>query len=134
MARKEKKPSEEQEQIAIANYIAEKYPKVEFHSDFGSGTRLSMGQAKRQKLLNASRRGWPDIFIAEASGKYYGFFIELKRTGIKLKKKDGTYACEHYQEQAEQLKKLRKKGYKAEFSIGYEETIKKIDKYMKEGK
>lgn len=128
---KNKKPTEEMEQVDVARYIATNYPSIEFHSDFGSGARLTMGQAKRQKKLNADRRGWPDMFIAEPVAKYNGLFIELKRSGEKLHKKNGDWTCEHYKEQAEQIAKLKAKGYMAEFTVGFDEAISLVDKYMR---
>lgn len=52
-------------QAQVADYIRLQYPTVIFHSDFGSGIKLTMGQAIKQKRLNGGRRAWPDLFIAE---------------------------------------------------------------------
>ena len=49
----------------VADYIRLQYPSVIFHSDFGSGIKLTMGQAIKQKRLNGGRRSWPDMFIAQ---------------------------------------------------------------------
>jgi hypothetical protein len=79
-------------QAQVADYIRLKYPSVIFHSDFGSGIKLTMGQAIRQKRLNGGRRSWPDMFIAEtviskirhddgSYNAYSGLFVELKREG-----------------------------------------------------
>ena len=53
-------------QIMVADYLRLRYPKVLFHSDFGSGIKLTKGQAMKQKRQNGGRRGWPDMFIAES--------------------------------------------------------------------
>lgn len=53
-------------QIQVAEYLVRQYPDVMFHSDFGSGTKLTPGQAKKQKRQNGGRRAWPDMTIAEA--------------------------------------------------------------------
>ena len=119
------------EQRELADYISLQYPNVVFHSDFGSGTRLSMGQAKRQKALNAGRKGWPDMFIAEPVGKYHGLFIELKRSGTSLHKLNGDWANPHYQDQAEVLEMLTKKGYRAEFAVGFGGAKELIDEYLR---
>jgi hypothetical protein len=87
-------------QAQVADYIRLKYPSVIFHSDFGSGIKLTMGQAIRQKRLNGGRRSWPDMFIAEtviskirhddgSYNAYSGLFVELKREGTRIFKKDG---------------------------------------------
>ena len=125
-------------QVAVAEYIRLQYPKVLFHSDFGSGIKLTKGQAIKQKRQNGGIRGWPDMFIAEP---YYfidgdispGLFIELKKEGTRLKKKDGSWASEHIAEQAELLEKLRERGYEAEFGVGFNDTKKIIDNYLKKG-
>ena len=41
--------SESDLQIQVAEYLTLQYPDVLFHSDFGSGVRLTLGQAVRQK-------------------------------------------------------------------------------------
>jgi hypothetical protein len=125
----------------LADYLRLQYKDVLFHSDFGSGTKLTVGQAVRQKQLNGGIRGWPDLFIAEpkisktADGMpfvWHGLFIELKREGTRIFKKDGALvADEHIREQFDMLHDLRRKGYAAEFACGFDETKKLIDDYMK---
>lgn len=132
-------------QAQVADYIRLQYPTVIFHSDFGSGIKLTMGQAIKQKRLNGGRRSWPDMFIAEQSVRhedvsdhvigewnYAGLFIELKREGTRIFKKDGKLvADEHIREQFDMLSDLRARGYAAEFACGYEEAVALIDSYMR---
>lgn len=130
-------------QQQVADYIRLQYPNVIFHSDFGSGIKLTMGQAIKQKRLNGGRRSWPDMFIAETIiGKivhsdgsydaYSGLFVELKREGTRIYKKDGKLvADEHIREQFDMLHDLRARGYAAEFACGFDEAKKLIDDYMK---
>lgn len=149
-------------QAQVADYIRLQYPSVIFHSDFGSGIKLTMGQAIKQKRLNGGRRAWPDMFIAQPMAgvlkfgpfatEYnddgsikslrqdvtapetirFGLFIELKREGTRIFKKDGKLvADEHIREQFDMLHDLRARGYAAEFGIGFEGTKKLIDDYMK---
>lgn len=132
-------------QAQVADYIRLQYPTVIFHSDFGSGIKLTMGQAIKQKRLNGGRRAWPDMFIAEQSVRhedisdhaigewnYAGLFIELKREGTRIFKKDGALvADEHIREQFDMLHDLRARGYAAEFACGFDEAKKLIDDYMK---
>ena len=54
-------------QIQVADYLRLQYPDVLFHSDFGSGVKLTPGQAIRQKRQNGGKRAWPDLEIAETS-------------------------------------------------------------------
>ena len=149
-------------QAQVADYIRLQYPTVIFHSDFGSGIKLTMGQAIKQKRLNGGRRAWPDMFIAEPRrihvrdadkerythavvlgygdteiGRFYalmvtGLFIELKKEGTRIFKKDGKLvADEHIREQFDMLHDLRARGYVAEFACGFDEAKKLIDDYMK---
>lgn len=99
-------------QIQVADYLRMQYPNVMFHSDFGSGVKLTPGQAVKQKRQNGGRRAWPDLEIAEprtlrcmfchngvtiscirpnfiegecdGMNKYCGLYLELKKEGEKL--------------------------------------------------
>lgn len=132
--------SETNLQIQVADYLRLQYPNVLFHSDYGSGIKLTIGQAVTQKRLNGGKRSWPDMFIAKSGMEIwgpandrrlvYGLFLELKKDGIRLKKKDGNWASEHIAEQAETIEQLRKEGYKAEFAVGFDEAKKIIDEYL----
>lgn len=129
--------TESQTQEQIARYIATAYPLAVFHSDFGSGARLTPGQAAKQKRQNGGRRAWPDIFIAEPvedteGHHWHGLFIELKKEGVRVFKKDGTIvANQHFREQDEVLKALQLRGFATAFGIGFDQTRELIDQYMK---
>ena len=95
-------------QIRVAEYLCRQYPEVLFHSDFGSGVKLSKIQAVTQLRQNGYRRGWPDLLIAkpkrrdisvmldftamDMNGKEFkpeivvanGLFLELKKDGETL--------------------------------------------------
>lgn len=139
--------SEAEVQEAVADYLRLQYPDVLFHSDYGSGIKLTPSQAKRQKRQNGGRRAWPDMFIAHTlKGRSRfdtehnmdviefvpcgGLFLELKKHGTRMKKKNGDWATEHIAEQAKVLEKLRQGGYCAEFAVGFEEAKRLIDKYL----
>ena len=139
--------SEQDLQTMVADYIRIKYPDVIYHSDFGSGTKLTMGQAIRQKRQNGGRRAWPDMFIAEPryvaetddewtdwglEVQKNGLFLELKREGTRLKKKNGEWASDHIAEQAELLARLRDDDhrYEAQFACGFDEARTMIDRYL----
>ena len=122
-------------QAQVADYLRLQCPGVLFHSDFGSGIKLTMGQAIKQKRLQGGRRSWPDMFIAEVRSlgdKYYhGLFIELKKEGTRIIKKDGTLVSDaHICEQFDMLEQLRQRGYMAEFACGFDEAKKIIDEYL----
>lgn len=120
-------------QKAVATYLATRYPDVLFHSDFGSGVKLTPGQARVQSAQNAGRRGWPDLFVAKPVGDHYGLFVELKREGTRLFKLNGEYATPHLKEQAEVLAKLRGAGYWACFAVGLDRAMQTIDGYLAGG-
>lgn len=124
------KPNSEDALYAqISDYLSLQYPSVIFHFDYGSGLKMTMGQARWQKRLN-KRKAYPDLFIAEPKGEYHGLFLELKKDGVRLKKKTGEWASEHIAEQAEMLEDLRAKGYEAEFAVGFEQARQAIDEYL----
>ena len=140
-------------QAQVADYLRLQYPDVLFHSDFGSGIKLTMGQAAKQKRLQGGRRAWPDMFIAEPKNvraeckvitdvgvieeahfleQKYGLFIELKKAGTRIFKKDGALVSDaHICEQFDMLEQLRRRGYMAEFACGFDEAKKLIDEYLR---
>ena len=137
----------------IAQYLQLRYPSIIYRFDLAADLKLSIGQARKHKALHPTR-GYPDLFIAEPRNvkaiakqidndanhvigaftlleQKYGLFLELKRQGTRIYKKDGTLtANEHIQEQAKMLEELRKRGYKAEFACGFDEAKRIIDEYL----
>lgn len=128
---KTKMTNKEQDvQLIVSRYIQLKYPDVIFCSE-SSGVRLTMGQAKRLKAMRSSDCKLPDMLIFEPRGQYKGLFLELKREGESVFQKDGvTPYAGHVSEQHKTLRRLRDKGYKAEFAIGTDSAISIIDNYM----
>lgn len=131
--------TEAQLQEQVAQYIRLQYPAVLFHSDFGSGIKMTKGQAIKQKRQNGGIRGWPDMLIAEPAPRcidgswnyeWHGLFIELKKEGTRLRKKNGDFASEHIAEQAKMLQELYKRGYLAQFAVGFDEAKEIIDEYL----
>jgi hypothetical protein len=121
----------------VCDYLKMRYPAVIFRTDFASGLKLPPQVAIRH-ARHQSGRAFPDLVIYEPSHVLYGDYpllaIELKAEGIELYKKDGTLRKnEHIEEQAAMLQKLRDKGYKAEFCIGFEPARKLIDEYLTGG-
>lgn len=115
----------------IADYLRYQYPTVIYRFDLAADLKLTMGQASKHKRLQRYR-GYPDLFIAEPKGKYGGLFLEIKKDGVRIFKKDGTLVSDaHIREQYDMLHDLRARGYAAEFGIGFDATKKLIDDYMK---
>lgn len=124
----------------IARYLQLQYPNIIYRFDLASDLKLTPGQAAKHKRLHPTR-GYPDLFIAESStniwdspvrewGLHFGLYIEIKKDGEKLTKKDGSWRTPHIAEQAEMLERLCQAGYKAEFGIGFEGCKKIIDEYL----
>lgn len=110
-------------------YIRLKYPDAMFNSDM-SGFKLPIGLANKAKKLR-STRGYPDLTIYEARKGHFACFIEIKREGITIYKKDSSIVKnEHIQEQARVHQELRGRGYYAGFAVGMDEVIKVIDWYL----
>nr|DAY09188.1 MAG TPA: Nuclease [Caudoviricetes sp.] len=143
----------------IARYLQLQYPNVIYRFDIAADLKLTPGQAAKHKRLHPER-GYPDLFIAEPKiakarcgvltdeereelekgmefisvkiqQNYYGLYLEIKKDGEKLTKKDGSWRTPHIAEQAEMLERLRQAGYKAEFGVGFDECKQIIDEYIK---
>ena len=120
---------EENTHAAIVQYLKWVYPKAIFNTDL-SGIILTKGQAAKVSSLRSSR-GFPDLVIYECRGDYSGLFLEVKRDGTKIYRKDGELvADEHVREQAEMLVQLESRGYCARFAVGFSAAREIIDWYM----
>lgn len=76
--------------------------------------------------------GVSDLFIPVPRSIYSGLFIELKKEGAKIFKKDGSlYASnkDHHQRQLDFINEMNRRGYYAGLCIGFEEAKKVIDEY-----
>ena len=114
----------------LADYLRYNYKSIIWRFDLAADLKLTIGQARKHKRLQ-QHRGYPDLFIAEPRGEYHGAYIELKKAGTRIFKKDGTLvADEHIREQFDVLEQLRKRGYMAEFACGFDEAKKIIDGYL----
>lgn len=127
--------SEHQLYEKVARYLQMYYPDVIYRFDLAADLKLTVGQASRHKRLHP-KRGYPDLFIAnrrydlENCVEYHGLFLELKKDGTRLHKKDGSWATEHIAEQAETLQALQDRGYETYFAIGFEQAKEIIDEYL----
>lgn len=129
---------EESLQRQVCTYLRRQYPNVIFRSDYASGLHLTAGQARIHASMQ-SGRAWPDLFIYEprkVEGRQYaGLALELKKDGTSIFCKIGPnkgelVANEHIREQYYMLQALEKKGYFADFGIGFDHTVSLIDHYM----
>ena len=124
--------------LQVARYIQVQYPDVIYRFDLAADIKLTVGQAAKHKRLHPYR-GYPDLFLAQPaqrSSEYpdacykFGLFIELKKEGTRLKKRNGEWASEHIAEQARILEMLELRGYVAKFAVGFDEARKLIDEYL----
>ena len=121
--------TEQQEHIKICEYIKTNYPSVIFTSE-SSGIRLTMNQARVLKKMR-SNSGLPDLMIFEPRKGYNGLFLEIKKEGTAIYKKDGDFrADEHIANQKQVLINLRNRGYFAEFVVGFQDAKPIIDFYF----
>lgn len=73
-------------QTRVAEYLCRQYPDVQFHSDFGSGVKLSKIQAVIQLRQNGYRRGWPDLLIAKPKRRDISVMIDFTAVDMNGKK------------------------------------------------
>ena len=125
-----KMQSESKLHESISSYLKMQYPNVIFNVDL-SGVKLSKLQAIRAAKLRSSK-GFPDVVIYEPRAGHSGLFLELKRAGTRIHKKDGiTFATDHLREQAVMLENLSQRGFEAHFAVGFESAKYIIDTYLR---
>lgn len=125
---------EESIQKQICHYLRLQYAHVIFRSDYASGLRLTMNQARVHRSLQ-SGRAFPDLFIYEPSRGFHGMALELKKDGTTIILKTGPRkgrltSDPHVQEQAQVINDLRHKGYYADFAVGFDDAVNKINWYF----
>lgn len=131
--------SEHELYVLIADYLRLQYPDIIYRFDLAADLKLSIGQAKKHKRLQRFR-GYPDLFIAKPKLQQskdgmpvytHGLFLEIKKEGTKILKKDGEYVADkHIREQAKMLQALERRGYRAMFAVGFEQSKQIIDEYI----
>jgi hypothetical protein len=116
--RKATPESEANQQEIVIKYLRLAYPDALYCASAG-GMRTSYLQAVKMKRTGYVK-GFPDLFIYEPRGEFYGLAIEMK------KEKGGVASPEQkrWQEQ------LRNRGYASYICKGNEEAIKVIDEYF----
>ena len=130
---KAKYPTEDVVQAAFVSYIKEQHPHLIIKADYLSGKRMSVGLATKAKRMG-NTPSYPDLWIAEPTKFYCGLYIELKRYGIHLRKRNGEWAREHFQNQYSLMLQLRAKGYWADFAIGLDESKLLLNRYLDGGR
>jgi hypothetical protein len=127
---KNKQPEQELYK-ALARYLSMQHPKLLWRFDFAAGTKMTMGQVARHKMLNP-HRGWPDLIIFEQRRGWGGLVIEIKAEGSSPYKKNFELKKDiHLDEQAEMLGRFDIRGYYSGFATGFDECVAMIEKYLK---
>ena len=117
--------------LQIVKWLKIQWPKIIFRTDFSSGVKMSINQAVRHKSLQMCR-AYPDLFLACPMNGKAGLFIELKTDISEVYKKDMTFKkCPHIAEQAAMIERLRELNYAAFFGIGFTNTVRIINDYLK---
>ncbi len=114
----------------ISYFMQTQYPRIIYRFDYGADVKLSIGQAKRMKMLQGRwSRGYPDLVILMPKGRYSALFIELKIV-TPYKKNGDLKTNKHLEEQAAMMTKLSDAGYKTTFTVGFDETVAVIKNYL----
>ena len=116
--RKPTPESESNQQEIVIKYIRLAYPDALYCASAG-GMRTSYLQAVKMKRTGYVK-GFPDLFIYEPRGDFFGLAIEMK-------KEKGGFASPEQKRWQEQL---RNRGYCSYICKGKDEAIKIIDEYF----
>ena len=115
-------------QNAVVNYAEMQHQAIAITCNTeGKGNPFQRWKA----LILGMRKGTLDLFFPYARCGFHGLFIELKKDGVKIFKKDGSMRSnEHLERQYKTIQAYRKNGYKADFAIGFEEAKDILDYYF----
>ena len=125
-----KKNPEYRIQADFVKLMNARRPEVLVFSDTAAHIKKTKIQQMRANALSSPREKWPDVFIAQPSGDYAGFWIEFKadspfkKDGVTLLKND------HIEAQAATMERLRSKGYKCEFAWSAEMAFEMVEAYL----
>ena len=129
---KRKKNTEYDIQCAFVRGMALRHPNVLVFSDTAAHIGKTLFQQIRANKLSSQGEKWPDIFIAQPSGKYAGMYIEFKAETPY--KKDGATLLknEHIETQAKTMQKLPERGYFVpDFIWSTETAMAQVDWYLR---
>lgn len=125
---KQNKHDEQDLRVAVAEYLKYQYPDIIYRFDIAD-LKLNIQQAVRLNKINNS--GHPDLTIYEVRKPYAGLILELKKDHDQLYDHYGNLRQnKHILSQKQVLDILTKKGYKALFACGFDETVKIINEYL----
>lgn len=112
------KRSEASEQIAVVEYCAYRRIPIFAIPNGGTRNRIEAANLKRQGV----KAGVPDLCVPVARNGYHGLYIEMKYGRNKTTP-----------DQDKWLVYLNRAGYLAAVCYGYEEAVKTLNDYLREG-
>ena len=118
-------------QRALVSTLRNEFPLVEdFFNDWAAGAYLTPGQYRSRKELS-SGRGWSDLFIPYPSRGYHGLFLEIKKEGTRIYRRDKQLvADEQIRTEAAFLKRQNDRGYFARFGVGMDGCVRILRWYF----
>jgi hypothetical protein len=119
----------------LAQYLSLQHPKLKGLWRFDLAGVWTPSHQARNLYGRLNSPGWPDFLLAVPV--FYpshvvvgGLFLEIKRDGTRLKKRDGSWASDHIAEQAATLTRLQAEGYVGQFAVGFGECVSLIESYL----
>ncbi len=126
---KKRKNTEDKEQAQLIIQLKKEFPDILILGDI-AGSYLLPSQ-RESAYENRTGKGMPDIYIFNKRFDYVGLAIEFKKTGAKIKRKDGKLLKnEHLSNQNEMLLRFQSQGWLTGFCIGKLNAYETIVNYM----
>jgi len=116
-------------QKQVCEWLDWQCPDVNYMSDTVAFLRLTIPQANRNKKIQKDGFKTPDLIIFRPMGGYSAMFLELK-VETPWKKNGDLKKSEHLEGQWQTILDLRKEGYWADFSWGFDNSINHIKNYL----
>jgi len=127
------KQREDKLQTAVITYLRLEH-KALYCASLGGQYQRYDSQRKKAKRTGYVA-GFPDVFVYEPRGKYFGLAIELKAKGFSPYKKNGDLKKKYAKggdkhNQVVWINKLNDRGYLALFCTGFDQAKEVIDNYF----
>lgn len=129
MAKIHKQQPEFELQKMVCKYLSLQHSSILYMTDTIAFTKLTVGQATRNKSVQKAGFHCPDLIIFEKRGEWGGLFIELKAE-TPFKKDGKLKSSEHLEAQQATINDLNAKGYKAMFAWDFDQIKAIIDDYL----
>jgi hypothetical protein len=117
-------------QAAFVREMNARHPGIMVFSDTAAHIKKTQIQQVRANALSTPGEKWPDVFIAQPSGDYAGFWIEFKAESPYKKDGQTLLSNPHIEAQALTMAKLRNAGYYCAFAWEVEIAIETVEWYL----